>query len=186
MQNGWHRFSTVALTAMALSACGTSSDTPTSSLNDEREACIVQVNDFVTAGAALDTSGRVKALAANGSVAYLVKATWSLTNGALVMRQPVNDVTLEFFKPNGSPATMVEFANFRLVMDMGGHGHTTDECPAKAPVVSALSANTVSIKNINFVMGTRTPDKWFFYNFTAKVDGVSGTVARYNVPHKIN
>lgn len=182
----WQKISMSLVMVAAVTGCGTKDDATTLLAHHELESCIVQVNDFATTGVARDASGRVRASAANGAAAYLVKATWTLTNGALVMREPVNEVTLEFFKPDGSAATDVEFSSFRLVMDMGGHGHTTDECPAKAPVVTKVNANTFRINYINFVMSSRTPDKWFFYNFTAKVQGVSGVVARFNVPHKIN
>jgi hypothetical protein len=174
------------LLAVVATGCGTEESSNTRLTASELESCIVQVGDFAATGAARDASGRVRAMTTNATVAYQVKATWTLTNGALVMREPVNEVTLEFFKPDGSAATEVEFSSFRLVMDMGGHGHTTDECPAKAPVVTKVNANTLRINYINFVMSSRTPDKWFFYNFTAKVQGVSGVVARFNVPHKIN
>lgn len=169
----------------SLNACGTEPSLGSKVFEREDfEACIVSINDFAATGAALDSAGRVRALKADGQPAFLVQATWSLTNGALVMRDPVNTVTLKFFRPNGAPATAVEFSSFRLVMDMGGHGHTTEECPERRPEI-AVNGNVVTIKYINFVMGTRQADKWFFYKFNANVDGVSGTVARFNIPYKV-
>ena len=148
-------------------------------------SCIEPIHDYDRAGAPVNPDGWVQGFTASGETAFYARATWETdSRNSLVYREPVNTVTIDFLDPAGAWATSVEMAGFRLVMDMGGHAHTTDECPETAPQILP-AAPEVTIQNINFVMASRQANKWFFHNFTATVNGVVGTVSRYNVPHPV-
>ena len=174
------------LMLMSLVSCGQRAEKKTELLSTFEDRCIEQISSFQSTGNRLDRAGRATAVDAQGAAKYLLRAKWDLKGrNALVSRTSVNHVEFEFFDLAGNPATSVEGIKYQIVMDMGGHAHTTDECPSIGVEQKKIANNRISLKNINFVMSTRQPNAWFFHKLSAKVNGQAAVIQRLSIPHKV-
>lgn len=180
------RMASFCLLSMLVLSCGQGgSDLGLPSQLADDQPCIHHYPQLDQDPSPIDHSGYVTALSVTGDDVFSVKITWETTaDGNLVYREPVNRVTLAFRDALGRPAARVTDFSYELVMDMGGRGHSTNLCPEVSPTVT-YAADQIEIDRINFVMASRQPDRWFFYQLSATVDGVSGVIGRLNIPYRV-
>ena len=119
---------------------------------------------------------------------FKVKQTWVVNEiDALTMNHPVNEVQFEILNLDDSTPATIEIHNFNLMMDMGSMAHSTNTCHATPWEIHHHEdmINIIKVNKINFVMGTRVENRWFFHNLKFIVDGIEGTIPRWNIPHKV-
>lgn len=137
--------------------------------------------------ATLDADGYAQALNDEGNVVFEVKQTWQLFDDALAISEAKNIVNFEVRLTDGSLPESVHLTNFYPMMDMGAMAHSTNMCHQThwTMKVNSEFAHIIQVEQVNFIMGARTPDRWFLHNLTFVIDGIEGKVERFLIPHKV-